>query len=126
VSAYCICVSIRTDEFVNRSHQRKLTVSTDITEEIYRISEVLLRELWNGKTPLRLIGVSLSDIDRKDAVQLSIFDNDEGREKKRKLDKAVDEIRRKFGQDTIIRGGAGHDVGKKFRARAEIDREDQK
>ena len=124
VSAYCICVSIRTSEFVNRSHQKKLSVSTDITEEIYKVSVQLMRELWNGKTPLRLIGVGLSDIDRGDAVQLSLFDNDDGREKKRKVDKAVDDIRRRFGMDTIKRGGAGHDVGKKFRAKAEIERED--
>jgi len=121
VSAYCICVSIRTNEFVNRSHQKKLAMSTDITNEIYRHSTSLLRELWNGKTPLRLIGVGLSDIDRGDAVQLSLFDNDDGRDRKRKLDKTVDEIRKKFGADTIKLGGAGHDVGRKFRAKSDID-----
>ncbi len=123
VSAYCIAVSIRSADFVNRSHQKKLSVSTDITDEIYRTVTALLRELWNGKTPLRLLGVALSDIDRGDAEQLSFFGDNESRERMRKLDRTVDEIRKKFGTDTIKLGGVTREVGKKYRAAAELENE---
>lgn len=122
VRAYCVTVSIRTSEFVNRSHQRKLHASTDITNEIYKIALQLLHELWDGKTPLRLLGVSLSELDRGDAVQLSLFDDEESmkkRERERKLDRTVDEIRKRFGSGTIRLGGVTHEVGKKHRAEAD-------
>ncbi len=126
VRAYCITVSTRTADFCDRSHGKKLDASTDITSEIYKLSMKLLRELWDGKTPLRLLGVALSEIDRGDAVQLSLFDSEESiirREKDRKLDRTVDEIRKKFGSGTIRLGGVTHEVGKKHRAEMENDRD---
>ncbi len=122
VRAYCITVAIRTSEFINRSHQRKLPSSTDITSEIYKHSMQLLCELWDGKTPLRLLGVTLSDLDHGDAVQLSLFDDEDSikkRERGRKLDKTVDEIRKKFGSSTIRLAGATHEVGKKHKAESD-------
>ncbi len=115
VKAYCISATVRTSEFVNRSHQRKLEASTDITTEIYHVANGLLRELWHENIPLRLLGISLTEIDRGDAVQLSFFGDENYREKERSLDKTVDDIRKKFGYDTIKRGGAVADVGKKFK-----------
>lgn len=122
VRAYCITVAIRTSEFVNRSHGRSLQASTDITHEIYRHSMCLLHELWNGKTPLRLLGVTLSELDRGDAVQLSLFDDEDAvkkRERSRKLDQTVDEIRKKFGSSTIRLAAAAHEVGKKHKAESD-------
>ncbi len=124
VSAYCIAVSIRNLEFVDRSHQRKLTASTDITSEIYKIATSLLRELWNGKTPLRLLGVALSDIDKGDAVQLSLFDDD-SKEKLRLIDKTVDDIRKRFGMGTIKLGGVKREVGKKHKAKADAENQNE-
>lgn len=114
VKAYCVCTTIRTSDFVNRSHQRKLDKSTDITLEIYNEASLLLRELWHQNVPLRLLGISLTDIDRGDAVQLSFFD-DQSREKARSIDKTVDEIRSKFGSHTIKRASVNIDVGKKYK-----------
>ena len=124
VSAYCIAVSVRNSEFIDRSHQKKLTASTDITSEIYEIATALLRELWNGQTPLRLLGVALSDIDRGDAVQLSLFD-DGSREKRRLVDKTVDDIRKRFGMGTIKLGGVKREVGKKHKAKADVENENK-
>lgn len=126
VAAYCVAVSTRTTGFVNRSHQKKLSHSTDITEEIYKTVRLLLRELWNGSTPLRLLGVALTEIDRGDAVQLSFFDDEGSREKMRKLDRTVDDIRKRFGSDTIKRGGAARAVGKKHLAELELDSEEKR
>lgn len=114
VKAYCISTTIRTADFVNRSHQKKLDRSTDITTEIYSVANRLLRELWHENVPLRLLGISLTEIDRGDAVQLSFFDDPDNREKERSLDKTVDEIRKKYGMNTIKRGGAFGDIGKKY------------
>ena len=100
--AFCIGVSIRSDDFKNSSHQRKLREPTDVTAEILEIAEQLLRELWDRRTPLRLIGVSLTMITREQAEQVSLFP-DERRERRRKIDHAVDTIRDRFGKATILR-----------------------
>ena len=119
--AYCIGVTVRTGEFKNSSHQRKLFEATDITSEIYSVSSELICELWDGHTPIRLIGISLTSLTRGEGAQISFFE-DEEKEKKRKIDKTVDNIRNKFGSDTVVRGTSYKtktNVGKKYKAQME-------
>lgn len=118
--AFCLSVSFKSKDFVTRSHQRKLQTATDVTKEIYEIARQLFNELWDGTTPLRLLGIALTDISREgDYVQGSLF-HDEKNEKAYLLDKAVDKIRSKFGINVLKRGSMlddGLDVGKKYRAK---------
>lgn len=106
--SYCVGVSIRSDDFKNRSHQRKLYNATDITSEIYQEAKALFDELWDGETPLRLLAVSLSDVTTEDYKQLSLFDmlesNEPEYDKKRDMDRVMDQIQNKYGQDAIKRG----------------------
>ncbi len=121
VRAFCIGVTIRSNDFKNRSHQKKLNEPTDITSEIYAISRELFSELWDKRTPLRLIGISLTDVTKREEEQMSLF-VDEHKEKERQVDKAVDEIRNRFGSDMIMRGSSLNstlNVGKKYKAELE-------
>ena len=102
VKAYCVSVTIRGNDFKTKSHQRKLDEATDITQEIYEVSRQLFDDLWDKRTPIRLLGISLTQITHEVATQLSLFSN-EKKEKKRKVDQAMDAIRSKFGADTIKR-----------------------
>ena len=63
--AYCVAVSIRSNDFKTRSHQRKLHDPTDISSEVYSLCKQLFAELWDGHTPLRLIGVALTDLTKR-------------------------------------------------------------
>lgn len=124
VKAYCVAVSIRSNDFKTRSHQRKLADPTDISKEVYQITKSLFAELWDGHTPLRLLGVALTNVTHEDTSQLSLFP-DEGRERARKLDKATDAINNKFGAATIVRGTSVQsnlEVGRKHRAQMELKR----
>lgn len=119
--AYCIAVSIRSNDFKTRSHQRSLDNATDISKEVYQISKQLFAELWDGHTPLRLLGIAMTNITKEETAQISLFP-DEDREKARKLDKAFDAINKKFGSATIQRGSSLEnklDVGKKYQAQIE-------
>ena len=121
VNAFCVAVAIRANDFKNRSHQRKLEEATDITAEIYRVAVELFEELWDGKTPLRLLGIALNDIDRDGCVQQGLFSN-EKKEKARKLDRTVDSLRERFGSKSIVLGAnyrSDINVGKKYQAQAE-------
>ncbi len=125
VKAYCVAVTIRSNDFKTRSHQRKLPAPTDISKEVYGLSKQLFSELWDGHTPLRLLGISLTDL-TKEEVQMSLF-ADEGREKAQKLDKACDAINKKFGAATIQRGSSLKSelrVGKKYQAQMEQKKEE--
>ena len=119
--AYCVAVSIRDNSFKTRSHQRSLMNPTDISKEVYQISKELFDELWDGFTPLRLLGIALTNITREETMQFSLF-QDESREKARKIDKAKDALNAKFGSTTIVRGSSiqsNINVGKKYQAQIE-------
>ena len=120
--AYCIAVTIRDNSFKTRSHQRSLENPTDISKEVYETCKELFDELWDGATPLRLLGIAMTNITREDTAQFSLFP-DEQKEKARKIDKAKDALNAKFGTATIVRGSSMQskiDVGKKYKAQIEL------
>ena len=124
--AHCISVTIRGNDFRDRSHQRKLDEATDITTDIFDVCRSLFSELWDRKTPLRLLGVALTNISYGEDVQISLF-GDDRKEKARTLDKTVDSIRTKYGSSTIMRGvtyKSSLDVGKKHKAQMENMKKD--
>ena len=123
--AYGVSVTIRGNDFKNRSHQKKLTEPTDITNEIYKLCRSLFDELWDKRAPLRLLGIGLLNVTKEEYAQQSMF-CDEGKDRARKLDRVVDDIRGRFGADTIMRGSvmsSGANVGKKYKAHMDNKRE---
>ena len=124
----CIGVSVRSWTFQNRSHQQKLYNPTDITDEIYTVSKTLLHELWDGRLPLRLMGVSLTGITHDTFEQMTLFDGGgETREKQRKVDAAMDAIRERFGSASVVRGSTmkgDRRIGRKYEAQMEDSREE--
>lgn len=125
--AYCVAVTIRDNSFKTHSHQRSLMTATDISKEVYTISRGLFDELWDGVTPLRLLGIALTNVSHEDVAQFSLFP-DESREKARKIDKATDALNAKFGSATIVRGSSIQskiDVGKKYKAQMELQKNDE-
>ncbi len=105
VKAFTITVIYRTSDMKRHSHGRKMENSTDTTSEIYDMAVKLMKEAWKGE-PLRLLGLSASDIDKDGFQQMSLFGEDE-REKQKNLDKALDKIRNKYGNDSVMRAGIG-------------------
>ena len=107
VRGFCVSVTIRGNDMKRRSHQHKLDVATDSTTKLYETAVALFGELWDEKMPLRLIGLSLSDMEKEGEGQLSFFDMQTAgdNEKDKNADRAVDALREKFGADIIKRGG---------------------
>lgn len=117
----CVAVSFRMLDFRNKSHQRKLENPTDVTEEIFQNVKILFRESWKGQ-PLRLIGVALTGLTEDEYEQMSLFEDPSVKEKQRKMDEALDSIRRKFGNDKITRASimkTSEKIGRKARAQME-------
>ncbi len=102
VMASEIGIHLTTCEFKKMSKQMQFSSPTNITEEIYEAACQLFDKLWDKKTPLRLLGVRTSKVQEEAARQYNIFDLEKN-DRLEKLDKAVDQIRGKFGEDAIFR-----------------------
>ena len=117
----CVAITYRTLDFKTKSHQKKLANPTDVTEEIFAQVKRLLYECWKCQ-PLRLLGVALTDLTTGEYRQMSLFESVEKCEKQKKMDEAVDDIRRRFGNGMIVRGSTMNTAGKVARkAKAQLD-----
>ena len=87
-------VHVKDNSFTERSRQTSLRTPTNSTNLIYEESRRLFRELWDGR-PLRLIGVFTSKAEQSEYEQLDLFQTARN-EKQEKLDKAIDQIRKKI------------------------------
>lgn len=118
-----VSVTFRTLDFKNKSHQTTLSNATDMTDEIFRNAKKLFTESWKGE-PLRLIGVALTNLTDESFEQLSLFEDNEKKERHRKLDTTMDEIRQKFGNDKITRASImNSNSGIARKARAQMKNE---
>ena len=112
-------VEVKYADFTINSHQKQLKRETSSDQNIYQAAALLFREMWNGR-PIRLLGIRTSKLVREDEPQqLSLFDLNiskkneeniskevrrlENSQKHEKLDQALDEIRKKFGNDAVVR-----------------------
>lgn len=107
-----ISTEIKYHTFQSVSHQMTLSSPIQTTGAVYKTACALFDELWNG-TPVRLLGIRTSRLSsEKEPVQLCLFDMIEDSEsshfpstqKQRRLDAALDSIRKKYGTDAVIRG----------------------
>lgn len=102
--ANVVNVQLRTKEFKDFSHQKKLLNPTSNTKDIYNLAKELLKEMYKKGTFIRLVGLRVDNLIEKDEVQLSLFTNKEDK-KQEKLDKVVDELKNKYGYNSITRAG---------------------
>lgn len=96
-----VSVSIRDCNLQFYGHQITLGTSTDLTLEIYDAACRCFDELWNG-IPIRHLGIHTERVNASDFRQMSLFDNVDY-DKQKRLEMAVDTLRKRFGIDSIKR-----------------------
>ena len=104
--AYMVSVEVKYNTFVKNSHQTTLSTPTNTSDTIYKTACRLFDELWDG-TPVRLLGIRCTKlVDVDEPVQMSLMDYDfnEKDEKSKKLDSALDSIRKRYGSSAVVRG----------------------
>ena len=107
LKAWGIKVDIKDPNFRTISRQKQLVRPTHSTFDVRDAALELIRASWRVTSdPIRLLTVTAINLcDETADEQLSLFDTSvEDREKDESLDKAMDEIRRKFGGDSITFG----------------------
>ena len=101
VLAGMISVEIKYSTFESVSHQKQLLTPENTTQGLYKAACKLFDELWNEE-PIRLLGIRTSKLSSDEQRQMNIFDL-QTNEKQQKLDKALDNIRSKFGTASVMR-----------------------
>lgn len=97
---WVVSIAIKNHLFYSYSRQKKLTLPTDSTSRIYEVATDLFDQLWDGE-PLRHLSINLSQLESSEFFQLSMLEPFD--KKNRALDKTLDSLRLKFGQDSIYR-----------------------
>ncbi len=97
--AGCVAVKIRYGDFTTFSKQTTINY-TFRDDELIAIARDLFNKLYKAATPVRLLGVRLSEL-TNNAVQANLFDD---AEKKNELYKAIDDVKNKFGKHALKKG----------------------
>jgi DNA polymerase-4 len=93
----CIAVKIRYGDFETTSRQTTIPY-TFYDDELILQARDLFHKLWR-KQPVRLLGVRLSEL-TSEAIQTNLFAD---AEKKYELYKAIDEVKNRFGRESITK-----------------------
>ena len=101
--AYVVAVITKSNSFVSKTHQTKLVNPTNIGLDIYKKAKQLFKEMWEGE-PIRLIGIRLDNLVDNYGYQVNLFENVEEKIKNEELEKIVDDIKKKYGENSIIIG----------------------
>lgn len=97
-----VAVSLVYIDFQRKSHQMTLFNATNITNEIHRAACRLFDQLWDG-SPVRNLGIHTSKVvDESLERQINLFDMDKYK-KWHLLDHTIDEIRNRYGDNSIKR-----------------------
>ena len=99
-------IGLRTNDLRGFERQKKLPRATCLACELHAAAMELLRAQYGWQLPLRSVGVRGTElVPASTPLQLSLFENAEKLEKREKLERAVDDIRRRFGYYSIGRAG---------------------
>lgn len=102
--ARTVNLKARYEDFTTVTRALTLPAATALTGEIRQAATVLLEQkLGRGGRPLRLLGVSVSNLERLEEGQGDLF-ADERRARSEKLDRLLDAMQDRFGEDKIRRG----------------------
>lgn len=102
--ARTVQISLRDNGLFWLERQMKLPNPTCTSDVLHDTAMKLLRENWRWQKPLRSIGVRATDlVPAACPEQLSLFADANARAKQEKLERGIDEIRRRFGYYSICR-----------------------
>ena len=86
-------------------HSIKLGTSTDSPKEITNIC-FLIFDRYYDNLPIRKVSISCGGLTPKTGVQLNLFEPIETQKEETKVNTAIDEIKNKFGKNSIIKASS--------------------
>jgi DNA polymerase-4 len=97
-----VTLKIRHHDFKTLTRSHTLVTDTDNTDQLWLVARDLFNRNWNGKIPIRLIGMGVSGLSHLDQQmqQGDLF----VKESIEKIDEVADTINSRFGPNTLQRG----------------------
>ncbi len=108
LSGATVKLKLRWPDFTTLTRQTTLSQPTDQGDEIYNAVTRLFDDVWRPGKAVRLLGTAVTGLGTS-VQQLSLLD--EGSEKKRRLQTAIDELRERFGSRVVQRASQLKDEG---------------
>jgi len=106
VKCTTVQLSIKDANFVTVQRQAPLAAPTQLARELRAAAATLLRNEWNPRLGIRALTVTGTGLVPEDtAAQISFFDDVQTDEKSEKRERAMDDIRKKFGRGAIKSAG---------------------
>ncbi|MBW1801187.1 MAG: DNA polymerase IV [Deltaproteobacteria bacterium] len=105
VTGRTITLKVKYSDFVQITRSETLPAPTDDGPDIYSTACSLMKKTQVGRRPVRLLGVSLSQLNPFDLEkQLSFFNREEASQRKKRLHQALDTLQEKFGEGSVRPG----------------------
>lgn len=102
---FVIGLYVRDNTLVSFVRQHKIDIPTNISGEIAKVAMDLFRANYHWDKPIRSVGVRVSELVADSCpYQLDLYDDPEKRENRLKIEKTVDDLRRRFGFQAVQRG----------------------
>jgi len=114
LKAAAVQVTIKDPGLKAINRQKSLPLPSYLAADIASAAMELIHASWKIGNPIRMLTVTALKLMPEDcaAEQLCLFGDSKGREKEERLEKALDNIRKKFGKDSILPGSVlGNDLG---------------
>lgn len=85
------------------SVSKKIDNQTNSENEIYKILLNIFNNNYEEDMPIRKIGIALSRLEKNDSIQLNLFNPIENIVKDNSINKTIDEITEKFGNNSLLK-----------------------
>lgn len=86
-------------------HSTKILAPTDSAKEIMRYCEIIFDRYYEF-LPIRKVTITCGGLQAKTGVQLNLFNNLENIESEVKINETIDEIKNKFGKNSIVKASS--------------------
>ncbi len=94
-SSHTLVLKFRLGDFSTSTIQKTIGHSIRTVEECYELAIQLLKQKWDGRSPVRLIGLALSGVEKIErGAQADLFDFTDGR--RYRIETAVIELHKKY------------------------------
>ncbi|MDR6224877.1 DNA polymerase IV [Desmospora profundinema] len=93
-----ISLTLKGTDFSSVHRSRTLPEPSNIGRHLFTAASSLLDQHWNHQ-PVRLVGITLSNLETDEGIQLNLF---EERDKERRLAETMDQIRDKYGTNSLF------------------------
>lgn len=93
-----VSLYVRGADFTGLHRSASLTKPTALPLPVYHLALKLLQRWWPKDKPIRLLGISLSNLNYNKGQQLTFFLQEE------KLYTTIDKIKNKYGEKSLLRG----------------------